>query len=308
MRGLGIRNWRDLRISGESRLISRLLKGVNAPVVLDVGAYTGAYSVVVIDAEPSARVYAFEPHPDTFARLRAVAAERGFMAIDAACGARNTRANLFDLADEPGGSEHASRRARTIQAIGKVSGDDIEVDVVTLDTILSQRRINSVSLLRVDAEGGELDVLRGALAALADAVIEVVQFEFNGTHAATRTFLTDFRDLLRGYTLYRLLPRGLLPLEPYDPFWCEVFAFQNVVAIGRGAAGARRRLDSGVSMCQAYASRRKAAAVSDVNVVARMRDWNDTATVRGHMHESVVDSLGHRVADIALPLTGRKSQ
>lgn len=42
----------------------------------------------------------------------------------------------------------------------------------------------------------------------------------------------DFWDLLEGYKLHRVLPNGrLLRIEKYVATDCEIYAYQNIVAI-----------------------------------------------------------------------------
>jgi len=41
----------------------------SARVILDVGAYVGFYTVLAALTNPSAQVYAFEPHPNAYERL-----------------------------------------------------------------------------------------------------------------------------------------------------------------------------------------------------------------------------------------------
>jgi hypothetical protein len=64
--------------------------------------------------------------------------------------------------------------------------------------------------------------------------IDIIQFEFGEMNIASRVFFKDFYDLLSGqYHLYRLLPNGLLPLEPYNARRHEIFIYQNIIAINR---------------------------------------------------------------------------
>jgi hypothetical protein len=51
------------------------------------------------------------------------------------------------------------------------------VDIVTLDAFCVARGIDRISFLKVDTEGGDLDVLRGAERLLAEQRIDVVQVE-----------------------------------------------------------------------------------------------------------------------------------
>jgi hypothetical protein len=46
----------------------------------------------------------------------------------------------------------------------------------------------------------------------------------------SRSFLRDFRKLLPGYRLFRLLPRGRLEITD-EPIMSEIFAYQNVIGL-----------------------------------------------------------------------------
>lgn len=46
----------------------------------------------------------------------------------------------------------------------------------------------------------------------------------------SRSFFNDFRKILHNYTLFRLLPRGLLSV-PENPLLSELFGFQNILAV-----------------------------------------------------------------------------
>src|SRR6185436_3522307 len=87
-----------------------------------------------------------------------------------------------------------------------------------------------VDFLKIDTEGNELKVLKGAQSLLQKNAIRAIQFEFNEMNVVSRVFLRDFYDILAGYTFYRLLPDGLLPLGRYSAR-NEIFAFQNIFAV-----------------------------------------------------------------------------
>jgi FkbM family methyltransferase len=231
LHGLGILNYENDRMSGERHTLARALAtSGSAPVVLDVGANVGNYARAVMQRCPTARVFAFEPHPGTFTRTLAAAREAGFTAINAACGADVGRLTLFDYDGQATGSEHASLYADVIERIhgGRPTGHDVAV--TTIDAFVAERGIERVRLLKIDTEGHEAAVLRGARNTLAAGKVDLVQFEFNEMHVASRTFFRDFIDLLPGFRLYRVLPDGWIPL-PYSPVTCEIFAFQNIVAV-----------------------------------------------------------------------------
>jgi hypothetical protein len=43
-------------------------------------------------------------------------------------------------------------------------------------------------------------------------------------------FFKDSWDFLPNYDFYRMLPDGLVKIENYSPIFCEIFAYQNIVA------------------------------------------------------------------------------
>lgn len=89
-------------------------------------------------------------------------------------------------------------------------------------------------MLKIDTEGHELNVLKGARLTIAKGMVDVIQIEFNEMNVISRTFFKDIIDILPGYDFYRLLPDGLLPLGAYKILDFEIFAFQNIVALKHG--------------------------------------------------------------------------
>jgi FkbM family methyltransferase len=231
LRGLGFQNWRDHVISGEETFLRALLaRAPEFPVVLDVGAYHGEYAKLVRRYSPSATIYCFEPHPRSFEILRKTAEDDGFEALPLACGAHSGDGHLLDFAFQDG-SKRASCYQDTLQ-VGRVVPLSVhDTKIVTLDEFARTRRIEQIELLKVDVEGAELDVLRGARELISQRRIRTIQFEISYVNAVQRNWVRDFYDLLIGYSFYRLLPHGLLPLGPYLPQTHELFWFQNLVAL-----------------------------------------------------------------------------
>ncbi len=106
-----------------------------------------------------------------------------------------------------------------------------DVPVITIDGFLTQNSLNHVNLLKIDTEGHELAVLKGAVCALRDGHIDVIHFEFNEMNVASRVFFRDFVELLEDYDLYRLVRDGLIPIREYVAIQCELFAYQNIIAV-----------------------------------------------------------------------------
>jgi len=230
-RGLGILNYQDRKISGESSFLRQYLRDRKSPVVLDVGANVGAYSQEVARVNPSAEVFAFEPHPRTFERLVSnLGTGKTFYLYNYALGAHPGYSTLYDR-ESGNGSSHASIFREVIEDIHNAQARGYNVKVHTLDQFVEENQLERIDLLKIDTEGYELNVLRGGVRTIGSGMVSAIQFEFNEMNVVSRAFFKDFWELLPQYRLYRMLPRGLLSIDCYNPLRCELFAFQNIVAI-----------------------------------------------------------------------------
>ena len=238
LRGLGVLNSDTAQATGEPWFLQRLQELdqqglISMRTIVDVGANDLAYGQVEF---PKAKIFAFEPQPESFARLK-VGAAQNVVPIQAAVGAQVGTVDFWDFADdaprkaEQSTSQLASVHRDVIEKLYHQPAKKYRVKMTTLDTCAKQQKIATIDLLKIDAEGNELAVLQGAKKLLAAQCIGIVQFEFNEIHAFSRVFMKDFYDALADFELYRLLPNGAVELGPYRPLTHELFGFQNIVAI-----------------------------------------------------------------------------
>jgi hypothetical protein len=103
------------------------------------------------------------------------------------------------------------------------------IALTTLDSYCAFEGIQKIDFLKIDAEGHDLEVLKGASTMLAEGRITYVQFEFGGANIDSRTFLRDFVTLLTPrYSLWRLLSDGVELLEYSERE--EIFITTNFLA------------------------------------------------------------------------------
>lgn len=235
LRGMGIDNWEDPRISGEISFLESLSRRVAKPVVFDVGANVGQYAQLVMQAMPDAKLFSFEPHPTSFKALESAAANGKFEVRQLALSDSVGESLLFDHAAGAAGSQHATLFRDVIEVSYADRAESFPVNVVTLDTFLQKEGIPHIHLLKIDVEGAERNVLVGARETLEAGRIDVIQFEYTAANVATRVFMKDFVELLKGYSFYRMLPDGLATLHTYNAAVFEICGYQNIVAVREGS-------------------------------------------------------------------------
>ena len=130
--------------------VSHLREGMT---VMDVGANWGLYSLLISRAVgPSGKVYAFEPVPEIFARLKEHIALNN---------ATNVIPVPIALLDEKGTAKMSVEGGRS-SLFRHVSDEFVDVQVERLDDFVEQERIERVDAIKIDVEGAELKVIRGA--------------------------------------------------------------------------------------------------------------------------------------------------
>lgn len=237
LRGLGLLNFANSNSSGEQHFLRRFLKNFQQPVVVDIGAHHGNFASEVFFARSTARIFALEPHPTSVKKLLDKFHMNSQIRIyQIAAGEKSGEALLFDYQSSDG-SEHASLVPGIIEEVHGSAAIAHKVAVTTLDEFCISNDICYIDLLKIDAEGNELTILSGATTMLLGGKIGAILFEFNEMNVYSRSFFRDFWKLFDQYDLFRLLPTSLLPIQQYHPLHCELFAYQNIVAILRRTEG-----------------------------------------------------------------------
>ena len=234
---IGIGTGFDPSQSGEIAPINFVASLTDRPLMLfDVGANTGQYAQLVKETlgKRELEIHSFEPSAETVQRFR----ERH-------AGDDRIRINQCAVAEQDGiatlymdsvGSELASLSRRDLQHHG-IDHATMQEQVCTrsLSDYCLEHHIEHIDLLKIDVEGWELRVLRGAAPLFQASQVRLVQFEFGGANIDTRTFFRDFFDFFRSHEmeLYRIV-RGnrLLRLVRYVES-LEKFRCANLLAAGR---------------------------------------------------------------------------
>jgi FkbM family methyltransferase len=229
LKGLGVLNYESHKLSGEACFIENYVSKIGKGIVFDVGANVGDYSKILRKSNQDIEIYAFEPHPVTFQKLLKNTECLDIKTFNVGVGSVAGALKLYDY-DNQDGSSHASLYKDVIEQIHKGNAVEHEVKIITLDEFANEHEIERVSLLKIDTEGHEMEVLKGFEQFIRANKVDLIHFEFNEMNVVSRVFFKDFWDFLPNYDFYRMLPDGLAPIKHYSPVFCEIFAYQNIVA------------------------------------------------------------------------------
>ena len=191
---------------------------------VDVGANIGVYaSWGAKIVGPTGAVLALEPVPSTRAWLEQIRAENGLENVEV----------IATAAGEVDGTAwmQTADGASGVSTLADERGSGLQVSITTLDRLLASR---VPALIKIDVEGHELSVLRGARHILKTTRVPVV-FEAPDFGGGSDTI--DCVRLLEstGYRVLSLTPRGVRNFSP-------VAYSHNLLAIDTGDVTIEARL------------------------------------------------------------------
>jgi len=176
-------------------------------VIFDVGANMGVVSNWF--AQRCAHVHAFEPHPDNLNTITSQMKMRN---------KNNITLHTFALGKEDAEMQLHVKDFHGHHSLGDVDNSPtvgrINVKVRTMDEVFDEFKLERIHFLKIDVEGFESDVLRGANKLLLAKKIDYILFELHDTllQSIQRTSQEVFQVLFEsGYQIIDL--NGTLMLE-----------------------------------------------------------------------------------------------
>lgn len=203
-------------------------------VVLDVGAHHGKWSEEVLKAR-KAEIHAFEASQEAFDVLKKTIADRVILNWNAVSN-RNEDLTFHVYRDDARLSS-LHRRHSVEEVLLGAGFDEIHVPGLTLDRYWAERS-EQIRFLKVDVEGAEYDVLRGAGSLLRAGRIDFLQFEYGGTFFDAGTTLRNVWALLRrfGYRVYRIDGSKLVEITKFRAA-DEDYKYSNFLGVNARLAG-----------------------------------------------------------------------
>lgn len=149
--------------------------------IFDVGANVGQTASALSAMFPESTIYSFEPFAEAFAKLCSVAQERpNILPFEFALGDQDGGGVLFlnqnsttnSLLQNSDSLVRFVRKPTSVTPIGKSA-----INIFRLDTFCDQNEISSIDVLKIDTQGFELKVLKGAGQLLESKRIRFVYLE-----------------------------------------------------------------------------------------------------------------------------------
>lgn len=204
--------------SGERSALTYIrnkVKNVDDWTLFDVGANIGDYTLLLKEVfGKNSFVYSFEPAKNTFHELESnLINQTNVRLCNFGLGEERTRLTLYSNAAS---SSMASVYHRRLDHFNMALNQTEDIEIRTVDDFCDENSINHIHLLKLDVEGHEIKVIRGASNMIISGKIDFIQFEFGGTDIDSRVFFQDFYYLLKDrYDLYRIVKDGLYKIKGY---------------------------------------------------------------------------------------------
>jgi FkbM family methyltransferase len=177
--------------------------GCQISTVFDVGANIGQSALKYRAAFPEAKIYSFEPVKKTYERLKEnVKKYNAISCHNIALGGCNGQEKIYLTGQSVTSSFIKS---------DKVVGEEV-VQVCTVDTFVLENQIRRIDLLKIDAEGFDLEVLKGAENMLCFGQIPFVLAEISFHPGdASHVLFDDIRSYLApmGYEVFGIYDQQL---------------------------------------------------------------------------------------------------
>jgi FkbM family methyltransferase len=194
----------DFSPSREEDII-KLFRPREEDIVVDVGAHIGKYTIIASKMVGSqGKVIAIEAHPANYDILKqniALNKLNNVIALNYAVHSRETMVKLYEPGQEEGFTIYNTIMTdRTTLSNQKY----IEVKADTLDSLLLENGIKEVNWIKIDVEGAEYEVLRGATSILSSSKDISILIEIHNLGHSNKNFYEPIIQLLESKN-YKLL-------------------------------------------------------------------------------------------------------
>lgn len=172
-------------------------------------------------------MHLFEPSAFTFKKLQSSEWPTAVKLNNLGLGERKEQLRLNIAGDGVGvNSIHVSYGVKGIEMKATET-----IQIQTLDAYCEENGIVHINFLKIDVEGHEMAVFKGASNMLSKQGIDLIQFEYGGCNLDARVYLLDIWNLLQSYdyVIGKIYPNSILMIDKYQKN-LETFRYANFIA------------------------------------------------------------------------------
>lgn len=166
-------------------------------VVFDVGASVGSMTSLFLKIFPEARVHAFEPYSVSFKRLSDAFGSHSRAVLNNIALSDESGETIMYVQDDPGYNSLNTTNNRPAQG---GNGKSEKIILKTIDSYCIENNIGTIDFLKIDAEGFDLNVIKGAAEMLKAGKVRYIFVECTFDRSNSQnTLFDDIRDYLAEY-------------------------------------------------------------------------------------------------------------
>lgn len=206
----------------ERSFVARFLQ--SGMTFFDVGAHHGLYSLLASKrVGKEGQVYAFEPVPQEFRRLSRnlnLNRCRNVVAEQIAMSRFQGEADMYIVHGRESGCNSLRLPGRDVTTTTSL----VKVALITIDKYVQKMRIGAIDLIKIDAEGGELDILKGAESVLTENFRPLMLCEMEDRRTAPWGYpAREIIDWLarRGFEWFEPTKNGLTRHQKCENYDCD---------------------------------------------------------------------------------------
>jgi FkbM family methyltransferase len=208
--------------NGELLLINHLAGQCH--FFVDAGANRGEWSRTVMSHNPGAKGVLFEPSKQCYKELVYLFDEVDILVVNSA---------LTDYVGSTGFAEEAGfGQTSALSGLYHDEGKTFRIHTVSTDTLdhYFDHSDKIIDYLKIDAEGADFLIIKGATNLMHNCQLRCIQFEYNLAWANAGSSLGEAKALLesKGYSVFIIRPNGLYTIDL--GYWGEYYQYTNYLA------------------------------------------------------------------------------
>lgn len=184
-------------IFGENEYLVPGMENIESPVIVDVGANVGVFSLYVKLMNPSAELYCYEPAPNALSLLHQNLNNHEDVVVHE-CGLSNVH-----------GTAQIQLNARNTGQSSLIKGannllGEVEIELREGVSIFSDNQIEDIDILKIDTEGSEVAILQSLSEGGKLGKIKFIVLEYHSEFDRR-----EIDQLLKGFTVFGLSSHSL---------------------------------------------------------------------------------------------------